>query len=71
MNGIKRSFLFLCLCMGLLSCGCQETPEKAPENTEQVKDNANQQGDNHQTQDSEITYCTVAELREVKMPKVE
>lgn len=63
MKDVKRSMLFLCLCMGLLSCGCQKTPE-------QVEENMSRYGDNPQVNESEITYCTVDELREMKMADI-
>lgn len=61
MKYAKRSILFLCLCMGLLSCGCQKTPEK-------VEENMSRYGDNSQVNESGVTYCTVDELRGMKMP---
>lgn len=61
MRKLKRKLLFAGLCLGLLLSGCQETPE-------QVEENMSRYGDNPQVNESEITYCTVAELREMKMP---
>ena len=61
MKKLKRILLFAGLCFGLFLSGCQETPE-------QVEENMSRYGDNPQVDESEITYCTVAELREMKMP---
>lgn len=61
MKNIKM--LFLVFAIGLLLCGCQETPEK-------VKQNMKEYGDNPQVESSEITYCSVAELKKSKMPEI-
>ena len=61
MRKLKRILLFAGLCFGLFLSGCQETPE-------QVEENMSRYGDNPQVDESEITYCTVAELREMQMP---
>lgn len=68
--GIKTSkkrnlpFLCLCLCLGLCLCACQQTPE-------QVKQNMAQYGENRQMGQTDITYCTVGELRDAQMPDVD
>lgn len=59
----KIKVLFSLFLIGLLLCGCQETPEK-------VKENMQEYGDNPQVESSEITYCSAAELKESKMPEI-
>ena len=54
--------LVLGLAFGL--CACQKTPE-------QIKQNMAEYGENKQVGQSEITYCTVEELRNAKMPDVD
>lgn len=61
-KGVKRSVLAICLCMSL--CACQQTPEK-------VKQNMEEYGENRQVEQSDITYCNVADLREAQMPDVD
>lgn len=61
MRNLKQMVLFAGLCFSLLLSGCQETPE-------QVEENMSRYGDNPQVNESEITYCTINELREMKMP---
>lgn len=61
MRKLKQKALFAGLCFGLFLSGCQKTPE-------QVEENMSWYGDNPQINESEVTYCTVVELREMKMP---
>lgn len=62
MKRMKQIFLVFSLAFGL--CACQQTPE-------QVKQNMAEYGENKQVEQSEITYCTVDELRNAQMPDVD
>lgn len=54
---------FVTVFVGSLLCACQETPAE-------VKQNMREYGDNAQVKASEITYCSVEQLKEEKMPEI-
>ena len=53
-------FLAFALCASLFLAGCQETPDR-------VKENMETYGDNPQVAATEITYCSIDDLREAKI----
>lgn len=59
-------YLKLYLCLLVLTaflCGCQETPKEVAENMRQY-------GKDEQMQASDITYCSIEELRNAELPEV-
>lgn len=61
MKHLKLLLLILSGCV--LLCGCQKTPEK-------VKENMEQYGENPQVGNTEITYCSVDELKNKNIPAI-
>lgn len=61
MKAKKITISFLAFCLASLCCGCQETPQE-------VRERMNSYGENKQMASQERTYCTVAELKEAKLP---
>ncbi len=55
---------FAALCLGVLLCGCRDVPEG-------VKENMGRYGENPQKEVSEITYCSIEELREMNVPDID
>lgn len=49
-------FCFMLLCISMLCCGCQKTPDE-------VKERMKTYGENEQLASDEIEYCTVEELK--------
>ena len=62
---MKVAKLLLTLsCLSALLCGCQEVPEG-------VKENMEEYGENQQKKESEITYCSIEELRNAEIPDID
>jgi hypothetical protein len=59
----KRGLLPLLLCVCLSLSGCQEAPQE-------VKDNMEKYGENNQEKDTDLTYCSIDELRSAKLADV-
>lgn len=55
--------LFVIAFIGLMLCACQDTPAE-------VKQNMKEYGDNKQVKESEVTYCSVEQLKKSKMPEI-
>lgn len=51
------------ICAGVMCCGCQKTPDE-------VKQRIKMYGDNKQIMSEEIKYCTVDELKEIKIADI-
>ena len=61
---MKRVEIFLAvLCVAVFFCACQEAPQE-------VKENMKEYGDNPQLESSEITYCSVDEMKQEKLPEI-
>lgn len=59
---VLRTF-FVIICVGVMCCGCQKTPDE-------VKQRIETYGDNEQIMSEEIKYCTVDELKEIKIADI-
>ncbi len=61
---MKRVEIFLAvLCAAVYLCACQEAPRE-------VEENMKKYGDNPQLESSEITYCSVDEMKQAKLPEI-
>ncbi len=61
---MKRIKIILAaLCFAILFCACQEAPRE-------VRENMKKYGDNPQLESSEITYCSVDEIKQAKLPEL-
>jgi uncharacterized lipoprotein YehR (DUF1307 family) len=58
-TGILPLFLYLCLSLS----GCPEAPQE-------VKDNLKKYGENNQEKNTDLTYCSIDELRSSKLADI-